>query len=471
LKTLTEHSYFRIGSIAIVAAYVLFLQFYHLGELPIVQWDESRLAVNAAEMSQSNNFLISTYENKADLYNTKPPLLIWLQTLSIKVFGLTEWAIRLPSALAALACFFAVFYLVFGISKNIYFGLLATILLATSGGFIQLHGSMTGDYDTLLSAFVLAALLYFRSYIIDKNDKALIGFTIFLSLAILCKSAAGFIPIPVFIILALMFKDIERAKKLLFAIALSLIPFVAFIFIREMAEPGYLQAIWNNDFHGRFSKPLEGHTSEWYYYIVNLFDYRFHYWIWLLPVIIVVCPIIKDKNLRYFCLSFLLYLFFLSMAGTRIHWYDMPLLPLIAILISYGVYLFWQKQKLALTKTIIPIVILAMLAYPIIQKFEFIYIRKGLLLDPGHYELSHMMKSHNKQQKAKYIANWYDAEFFFYTRQHPEISRGQFRQLELGDTVMYGNLYKDSLPLRYQYKLLLKTENAQTVVITGHKNP
>jgi hypothetical protein len=268
-----------------------------------------------------------------------------------------------------------------------------------------------------------------------------------------------------------MFKDIERTKKLLFAIALSLIPFVAFIFIRETAESGYLQAIWNNDFHGRFSKPLEGHTSEWYYYIVNLFDYRFHYWIWLLPVIIVVCPIIKDKNLRYFCLSFLLYLFFLSMAGTRIHWYDMPLLPLIAILLSYGVYLFWQKQKLALTKTIIPIVILAMLAYPIIQKFEFIYIRKGLLLDPGHYELSHMMKSHNKQQKAKYIANWYDAEFFFYTRQHPEISRGQFRQLELGDTVMYGNLYKDSLPLRYQYKLLLKTENAQTVVITGHKNP
>jgi hypothetical protein len=81
------------------------------------------------------------------------------------------------------------------------------------------------------------------------------------------------------------------------------------------------------------------------------------------------------------------------------------------------------------------------------------------------------MKAHDKTKKAKYIANWYDAEFFFYTRQHPEISRGQFRQLNIGDTVMMGNLYKDSLPLRYEFNLIDKTENAQTVVITGHKNP
>ena len=65
MKKLTEHPYFQYFCVAVVAGYVLFLQFYHLGELPIVQWDESRLAVNAAEMSQSNNFLISTFENKA----------------------------------------------------------------------------------------------------------------------------------------------------------------------------------------------------------------------------------------------------------------------------------------------------------------------------------------------------------------------------------------------------------------------
>ena len=471
MKKLTEHPYFQYFCVAVVALYVLFLQFYKLGELPIVQWDESRLAVNAAEMSQSNNFLVSTFENKADLYNTKPPLLVWIQTLCIKVFGLTEWSVRLPSALAALACFFAVFYLVFSISKNIYFGLLATILLATSGGFIQLHGSMTGDYDTLLTAFVLAALMYFRSFIVDQNDKALIGFTIFQSLALLCKSAAGIIPIPVYLIVCFAYKDYSRLKPLLMALLISVMPFISYIFIREMAEGGYLQAIWNNDFHGRFSKALEGHTSEWYYYIVNLFDYRFHYWIWLLPVILLICPFIKDKNLRFFSLSFLGYLFFLSMASTRIHWYDMPLLPLVAILLSYGLFVLYSKIKQPVLKIILTLGILGALVIPIKDKFDFIAYRKGLILDPGHYELSHRMKAHDKTHKAKYIANWYDAEFFFYTRQHPEISRGQFRQLNTGDTVMMGNLYKDSLPLRYEYHLIDKTENAQTVVITGHKNP
>ncbi|MFM6984393.1 MAG: ArnT family glycosyltransferase [Chitinophagaceae bacterium] len=471
MKSLTEHPYFRYFCLAVVAIYVLFLQFYHLGELPIVQWDESRLAVNAAEMSQTNSFLISTFENKADLYNTKPPLLVWIQTLCIKVFGLSEWSVRLPSALAALACFFAVFNLVYSISKNIYYGLLASLLLATSDGFIQLHGSMTGDYDTLLSAFVLAALMYLRSYIIDQNDKALLGFTIFQSLALLCKSAAGIIPIPVYLIVVASFKDYGRVKPLLMALLISLMPFVSYIFIREMAEGGYLQAIWNNDFHGRFSKALEGHTSEWHYYIVNLFDYRFHYWIWLLPLVLVACPFIKDRNLRYFSLSFLLYIFFLSVASTRIHWYDMPLLPLVAILLSYGLFVLHSKIKRQALKSIFTICLLGALVIPLKDKFEFIAYRKGLLLDPGHYELSHMMKSHDRTQKAKYIANWYDAEFYFYTRQHSEISRGKFRQLSIGDTVMMGNLYKDSLPLRYNYKLIQTTGNAQTVVITGHKNP
>lgn len=450
---------------------MLFLQFYHLGELPIVQWDESRLAVNAAEMSQSNNFLISTFENKADLYNTKPPLLVWIQTLCIKVFGLSEWSVRLPSALAALACFFAVFYLVFSISKNIYFGLLASLLLATSDGFIQLHGSMTGDYDTLLTAFVLAAILYFRSFIVDQNDKALIGFTIFQSLALMCKSAAGIIPIPVYLIIILSFKEYSRLKPLMLALIISVMPFVSYILIREMAEGGYLQAIWNNDFHGRFSKALEGHTSEWHYYIVNLFDYRFHYWIWLLPVVLISSLFIKDRNLRFFSLSFVLYLFFLSIASTRIHWYDMPLLPLVTIVISYGLFVLYSSIKQAPFRLTLSIAILIAIAIPVKDKFEFIANRKGLLLDPGHYELSHMMKRHNKTQKAKYIANWYDAEFYFYTRQHTEISRGKFRQLNIGDTVMMGNLYKDSLPLRYEYQLIHSTGNAQTVVITGHKNP
>ncbi len=470
MKRFFEHRITQYSTVAIAALYVLFIQFYRLGELPIIQWDESRLAVNAAEMSQSNSFIISTFENQPDLYNTKPPLLLWFQVGAIKVFGLNEWSIRLPSALAALACFFAVFYIVYIITSRIYVSVFGTLLLATSGGFIQLHGSMTGDYDALLSAFVLAAILYFRSYVVDNNPKSLLGFTIFQSLAILCKSAAGLIPIPVYIAILLYFKHYSSLKTISIAIALSFAPFILFTGIREILEPGYLQAIWNNDFHGRFSKALEGHTSEWHYYIVNLFDFRFSLWIWLLVPSMVLLFVKKDRNGIYFSLFLLGYITFLSLAKTRIHWYDMPYLSLVAIVIALGISQLFKTIKNPVVATISTLLVCIGIAIPIINKYNFIVERQGLLLDLGHYELSEMMKAHPKHQKAKYIANWYDAEFYFYTKQHPEISRGQFRALQKGDTVLMGNLYKDSLPLRYEFNTIKQTENAKTVVITGHKN-
>lgn len=470
MKPFFEHRITQYSTVAIAALYVLFIQFYRLGELPIIQWDESRLAVNAAEMSQSNNFLVSTFENHPDLYNTKPPLLLWFQAGAIKVFGLSEWSIRLPSALAALACFFAVFYILYIITSNIYYSVFGTLLLASSGGFIQLHGSMTGDYDALLSAFVLAAILYFRSYTVDKNPKALLGFTIFQSLAILCKSAAGLIPIPVYFAILIYFRHYSSLKTVAIAIAISFAPFIVFTGIRELIEPGYLQAIWNNDFHGRFSKALEGHTSEWHYYIVNLFDFRFSFWIWLLvPSIIFLC-IKKDRNGIFFSLFLLGYMVFLSLAKTRIHWYDMPYLPLVAIVIALGIYHAFKTIKNKAAISVSTLVLLIGLSFTITDKFNFIVERKGLLLDLGHYELSEMMKAHPKEQKAKYIANWYDAEFYFYTKEHPEISRGKFRELQNGDTVLMGNLYKDSLPLRYEFNTIKQTDNAKTVVITGLKN-
>ncbi|UOQ78563.1 hypothetical protein MUN84_08455 [Hymenobacter sp. 5516J-16] len=64
---------------------------------PIYLWDESRVAVNAAEMALNNNWLVAHFEGQPDLWNTKPPLLLWLQVLSIKLFGFNEVAIRLPT--------------------------------------------------------------------------------------------------------------------------------------------------------------------------------------------------------------------------------------------------------------------------------------------------------------------------------------------------------------------------------------
>ncbi|MCC6819078.1 MAG: glycosyltransferase family 39 protein [Bacteroidia bacterium] len=468
-----EHRIFHknsIPAISFVIVCVLFaayLQFFNLGNLHIVQWDESRLAVNAAEMSQNNQYWITSFENRPDLYNTKPPLMIWLQTLSIKIFGLNEFAIRFPSALSGILCLLLVGRIIYKKTKNYYLAGIGLSILAYSGGFIQLHGSMTGDFDSLLTLFILLSFDAFETYLDSNKKQNLYLFICWQALAIMTKSAAAFIPLPIWFILILYKRKWKALPKLSLAILLSLVPFIAYIFIRELLSAGYLEAIWANDFHGRFSKALEGHHSQWYYYFVNLFDFRYHYWIWILPLAMASSLYFKQKNLSFYALGFLAYISLLSIAKTRIHWYDMPLLPLLTIVI--GLFLNEVDKKIKthrIRQLYFALIILALI--PIAHsKFKFITYGENLKLDLGHYELSQMIK--DQKGEAKYIANWYDAEFYFYTKVKPNVQRGQFERLKVKDTVLLGNLYRDSLTKYYEYKLIKETNNARTVVIMSDK--
>ncbi|MFW6449245.1 MAG: ArnT family glycosyltransferase, partial [Halobacteriota archaeon] len=82
-----------------------------LGDLPVHVWDESRYVSPARDMATGADWLIPEIRVNTfdfDLDRTprlqKPPLLYWLQALSMLVFGPTAFAGRLPTALATLGC-------------------------------------------------------------------------------------------------------------------------------------------------------------------------------------------------------------------------------------------------------------------------------------------------------------------------------------------------------------------------------
>lgn len=468
LPRFAEHSATRLILLTSVIAFISFLQFYHLSELPVVQWDESRLAVNAAEMSRSGRYLVSTYENAPDLYNTKPPLMIWLQVCSARIFGLNEFAIRFPSAMAGFCTILLCGWIMYRHTGKLYAALLAMLILACSNGFIQLHGSMTGDYDALLAFFILLSVFFFHSHFY-RGEKRAVAFVTSMSLAIMTKSAAAFIIFPALATSLFVYDRFTQFRKFILYCFLSTIPFICFCLIREQAAPGYLAAMWDNDFIGRLSTPREGHKGAWHYYIVNLFDYRYNIFIWLLPPALAGGFLFKNSLYRYYALCLVLFIFFLSLAQTRIEWYDTPALPLIAIVITFFIFEGIKAIPVRSLKAVCTLAVIAGLVIAIPAKFMFIYKRKGLKLDMGHYELSHFIRDYKGPGQAKYIANWYDAEFFFYTRYNPLINRGKFKYLETGDTVFMGNMYKDSLGMVYEYKVLAHTQNAQQVRITGRK--
>ena len=79
--------------------------------------------------------------------------------------------------------------------------------------------------------------------------------------------------------------------------------------------------------------------------IINLIDFRFNYFIYLLPITLFFGLIGKSKTWRYYSIFFIAYLIGISIVQTRIHWYDMPLLPLASIVLVLGLYYLFERFK------------------------------------------------------------------------------------------------------------------------------
>ena len=326
--------------------------FQHLGSLTIRIWDESRLAINAYEMYHNGNFLIPTFNGEPDMWNTKPPLMIWLQVLSMKLFGIEELTLRLPSALAALFTGIALLLLSVRYLKNFWFGFICVLVLVTSNGYMDAHAARTGDYDTLLVLFLTVASFSLFAFLETAKNKYLYFFYISLTLALLTKSSAALMILPGLFIYVLI------KKKILFLLKnkhfyAGLVGFVVigggYYFLREIYNPGYINAVLKNEFGGRFLESIEGHKHSFWYYYENLINNRFKEWILLIPCGIFVGAISKDKRIKNVTLfsTIIAITFFLiiSLAQTKLYWYDLPLYPFLSVLASVFIYFIFSFLK------------------------------------------------------------------------------------------------------------------------------
>src|SRR4028119_491411 len=95
-----------IYTIIALGAALLFLPF--LGQVHLFDWDEINFAECAREMIVSNDYLrmqidyIPFYE--------KPPLFIWMQVFSMKLFGVGEYAARLLNAIIGIATLLTLYW-------------------------------------------------------------------------------------------------------------------------------------------------------------------------------------------------------------------------------------------------------------------------------------------------------------------------------------------------------------------------
>jgi 4-amino-4-deoxy-L-arabinose transferase-like glycosyltransferase len=140
--------------VAMVLAVMAFNVFIGLASRRIDDSDEARYGVSAFEMLRSKSFLVTTYAERPEYWNLKPPLGYWMIAGSYSLFGASALAMRLPSALFALAVVAATMWF----CKrwcNRRQAILAGLIMATSFGFLSHHGARSGDLDACLTFTLL----------------------------------------------------------------------------------------------------------------------------------------------------------------------------------------------------------------------------------------------------------------------------------------------------------------------------
>ena len=332
--------------ISTLIAIIFLTFFYDLGRLPFQIWDESRLATSAYEMVRSGELLVTTVDYKPDMWSTKPPLMIWAQALTIKILGMSEFAVRLPSALAAAATVILLFVVVFHVTANVWAGLLAGIVLCTSVGYIGYHGVRFGEYDSLLTLLTTVYLLLFFFHIehADNHFKnaLVLGFFFFLALAVLTKGIAGLLFCPALLLYAIFRGQVftTLCNKYVWIGTLGFVTLLAgYYLLREHFNPGYLNAVQENELGGRFAKTSDNHAMKpMSFYFLSLISWKFPFWFGLLCASIIVTPFIRNSRWRWlslFCLiSASIFICVLSLSATKLEWYHIPVFPLLAISIA-----------------------------------------------------------------------------------------------------------------------------------------
>ncbi|MES2617643.1 MAG: glycosyltransferase family 39 protein [Bacteroidota bacterium] len=330
--------------LTVVIAIPLFLR---LDVKSLREWDEARNAINAYEMSVSGNYLVKTYNYQPDLWETKPPLLVWLQCLGFKLLGYNELAVRLPSAIAALALALLILYFSIKHLKLPVIGIVSLLILVTSPGFVGDHCSRTGDHDALLLMFEMIMLLYFFNYSEKGKKRHLIVFGIAFFFAMFTKSIAVFMLFPgilLYLILTLKIFNAIKDYKLWLSVLAAIAGISIFYIVRENASPGYLKAVWNNELFPRYFNTAENYSYEkagFWYYLHALKDNQYSYWLIILPFAwLINFSFCKDvlKRLNFFLTTIAVLFFIIISLGTSNMQYDLILIPIFSVITGIAVH-------------------------------------------------------------------------------------------------------------------------------------
>jgi 4-amino-4-deoxy-L-arabinose transferase-like glycosyltransferase len=204
--------------IAITLFFILilasFLRIYKIDQIPpSISWDEAAVGYNAYTIA---NWGKDEWGKSFPLYfksfeENKNPVDVYLTAISVKFLGLSEFSIRLSSALFGIFNVLLIFFLAKILFKSNLLGLIAALFLSISPYNIQ-FSRFNHEANFVLFFFMLALVLFFLG---KERKNILLSFS-FLSfgISILAYQSPKIVIPPVLILLIILyFRDLWNIKK------------------------------------------------------------------------------------------------------------------------------------------------------------------------------------------------------------------------------------------------------------------
>lgn len=260
-----------IQALIIIIGSLLFIPF--LGHVNLFDWDEINFAEAAREMIVSKNYL--TVQINYLPFWEKPPLFIWMQVLSMKVFGISEFAARLPNAICGVTTLLVLFRIGRLLRDN-YFGLLWVLVYACS--ILPFFYFKSGIIDPWFNLFIfLGVYCTFKYTLINKESWKRLFITlsgVFIGLGILTK---GPVALLIYVLTFGVFYTVKMFKLkirfkhiLLFILTTSLVGGLWFILQMITGNFGIIKDFMVYQIR-LFSTKDAGHGGFFLYHFVVLF--------------------------------------------------------------------------------------------------------------------------------------------------------------------------------------------------------
>ncbi|WP_413198986.1 ArnT family glycosyltransferase [Nostoc piscinale] len=354
---------------------------WNLGNVGLVDETEPLFAEASRQMFVTGDW-ITPFFNGVTRFD-KPALIYWCQALAYSIIGVNEWAVRLPSAIAAIAVISLAFYTVQwhlakqDAAEQIQRPTRRYVTAAIAAAVMALNPEMivwgrTGVSDMLLTGCIASALLCFFLGYASKTgsgksgvgsggevtplptshsllpNKWYLACYVLIAGAILTKGPVGIV-LPGIVILAFLlylgkFREVMREMR----------PLLGLLIIFALAVPWYALVIWHNgwnyinSFFGyhnidRFTEVVNGHSAPWYFYFLVVLLGFAPYSVYL-PAAFVRLKFWqrsqwqsqeRSQQLGLFAVVWFLGVFgFFTIAVTKLPSYVLPLMPAAAILIA-----------------------------------------------------------------------------------------------------------------------------------------